>query len=133
MLAVVGQTSWNGPFFVPPTQPAGSAWFPSVPQSPGNSAGDGYVAVFNDLNQLRWSTRIGGSYGEDHASVAVDNGKIVMMGSTSSPDFPAILDGGPFAYDQAALVPDYFPGELYLLSFDYDFDLEWGTFLCSWP
>ena len=128
-LAVVGRISTPGPFYVPDVQPPGSAWFPGIAQVPGSSSGDNYVAVFNDLNELEWSTRVGGSYSEDHARVAIQQGKIVIAGSTSSPDFPAIWDGGPVAYDQPTIIPDDYPGDMYLVQFDDDYALEWGTFV----
>ncbi len=129
LMVVVGQVSTPGPFYTPANQPAGAAWFPGVPQVSGQSAGDAYIAVFDDLNQLRWSTRVGGEYGEDHARVAIHQGRIAMAGLTSSPDFPAILDGGPLAYDQSQIVPDSYPGDMFLLRFDESFALEWGTFV----
>jgi hypothetical protein len=127
-LVVVGQVPTPGPFFTPVQQPPGSAWFPPVLPAGGASISDAYVAVFDDLNRLRWSTRVGGSLGEDHARVAIHQGRIAMAGATSSADFPAILDGGPLAFDQSTHSPG--PGsDLYLLRFAQSFALEWGTFI----
>jgi hypothetical protein len=127
-LVAVGQLGALGSLFAPVEQPPGSASFPALPPQPNNNA-DAYVAVFDDSNQLRWSTRVGGSMNEDHARVAIHAGRIAMAGSTMSQDLPAILDGGVLAYDQDEIAEDEYPGDMYLLRFNPFFALEWGTFV----
>ncbi|HRD52175.1 MAG TPA: hypothetical protein PKY96_05960 [Flavobacteriales bacterium] len=91
-LVVVGTTQGAVP--LPATQPSGS-------YTQGLSGGsDGFVVALDENHQPRWGTYIGGTGFDEARAVRCQGDRIIVLGSTNSPNFQPIYDGGPNAYDQ---------------------------------
>ncbi|MFX0012517.1 MAG: SBBP repeat-containing protein, partial [Candidatus Hermodarchaeota archaeon] len=87
-----------------------------------NGTSDAFVAKFNALGDLLWSTFLGGKFGEEAWDVAIDSqNNVYVTGYTESFDFPGIN-----AYD------DYYNGgsrDVFVTKFDPNGNLIWSTFL----
>ena len=94
-----------------------------------NGSRDAFLSKFNNNGVLVWSTFFGGS-STDEVGVDVttdNNGNIVVVGNTSSLDFPVLSSGGFF---QGTFIGGsiFFGGDVFISKFDTNGILTWSTY-----
>lgn len=119
-IAVVGETDGDLPVHQVPLPPMAEQW------TYQGGIHDAYVATLTPLDQVLWSTFIGGSGTDNVWGVKATSTKLVVAGHTNSPTIQT-LDGGPNAEDHATNAGG--ATDLLLMEFTVDGDQTWGTFL----
>ncbi|MBK6341098.1 MAG: hypothetical protein IPF41_00555 [Flavobacteriales bacterium] len=94
---------------------------------PHSGGVDGFIIALDVSDNLRYTTHVGDEQTDRLWKVQCHGNRIIAVGTSDSPGFEPILDGGANAYDQ----PDYADGggDLVLVEFTLDGDVQWGTFI----
>ncbi|MCS6904558.1 MAG: SBBP repeat-containing protein [Bacteroidia bacterium] len=75
---------------------------------------DIYIASFNPQGDLRWSTYYGGTNIDKPTSIAVTSGRVYVVGSTNSADFPTTNNPGDYFQPLGGFY------DAFLLGWDYE-------------
>ena len=117
-----------------------------IQESFGGGQWDGFISKFNTSGNLVFSTYLGGNVLELITSISIDNlGNIVVVGSTSSPDYPVTEDAydstlsGPFDGFISKISPSgellystYFGGDVQDEVFGVQFDEHNNYMFVGW-
>ncbi|MBA3680539.1 MAG: T9SS type A sorting domain-containing protein [Bacteroidetes bacterium] len=119
-----GTNVWVGGYTnstdLPVLNPGAGAYFS------GTNAGtvDCFIAKFNTLGTLLWSTYFGGITNDNISAIHVKNNELFVGGTSDSPNFP-ILNSGNYFQNYAA------GNDGFILKFGPTNNLIWSTFLAG--
>ena len=119
-LVITGHTMASLPTPIIPAPTSATSW---PPQPTMTTTGDAYVYGFDALDRTQWRCYLGGSSAEIGYHLKVRGSDIYVLGSTTSSNFPTLIQPGAFNDNTYAG-----GGDLFLARFNNQYMCRWSTY-----